>query len=52
VVSILAVVVRHVNSIDEKVFVLEYNGTTATVPSIVQTVTIPDTPTFTNISVR
>ena len=35
-------------SIDENVFVLEYNGT-ATAPSIAQTVTMPETLSFTDI---
>lgn len=41
----------YINSIDEKVFVLEYNGT-ATAPSIVQTMTISETPFVTVISIR
>ena len=40
-----------VNFIDEKVFMLEYNGT-GTAPSIVQTMTISETSFITDINVR
>ena len=40
-------------SIDENVFVLEYNGTTsAAAPSIAQTLTIPDPLSLTDIYIR